>query len=200
MFADTPVEFIPRKGNQLDEKIEFYIQELELKFPIELIKGDLYLVGTERLTIKQDTDNDSLMVRVGGGYTNFEDHVLKQDRTYQRQLVINMIKSGESLEWVIDQLKLNKKIPNTFLNESTQYAGGYSPSGRRSSLTPASKSPTAYANRANRFENSGSAFGSSTPTGRSSAYLRKSIQGTYRHSNLAKWEHVDHYIFRKSEL
>lgn len=56
-----------------------------------MIRDDLYLVGTERLTIKQNTDNDSLMVQVGGGYTDFEEHVLKQDRYYQRKLVINMI-------------------------------------------------------------------------------------------------------------
>jgi hypothetical protein len=52
------------------------------------------------------------MVRVGGGYAKFEEHIDKQARYYQRMLVVYMIKSGESLEWVVEQLKANKKITN----------------------------------------------------------------------------------------
>lgn len=102
LFSDTPMRFKPRKGNKIDEKIKFYILELMIKFPIVLIKDDLYLIGSERLNIKQNTNNDSLMVRVGGGYVKFEEYVFKQDRYYQRMLVVYMIKSGESLEWVVE--------------------------------------------------------------------------------------------------
>jgi len=77
LFSDTPIKFKARKANKIEEKIKFYIQELEIKFPIVLIKDDLYLIGSERLTIKQNSNNDSLMVRVGGGYVKFEEHVLK---------------------------------------------------------------------------------------------------------------------------
>ena len=76
------MKFKARKGNKIDEKIKFYIQELMIKFPIVLIKDDLYLIGSERLNIKQNLNNDSLMVRVGGGYVKFEEHVFKQDRYY----------------------------------------------------------------------------------------------------------------------
>lgn len=112
------MKFKPRKGNKIDEKIRFYIQELDIKFPIVLIKDDLYLIGSERLNIKQNMHNDSLMVRVGGGYVKFEEHVLKQDRYYQRMLVVYMIKSGESLEWVVEQLIANKKITNQLVDLS----------------------------------------------------------------------------------
>lgn len=77
LFSDTPIKFKARKANKIEENIKFYIQELEIKFPIVLIKDDLYLIGSERLTIKQNSNNDSLMVRVGGGYVKFEEHVLK---------------------------------------------------------------------------------------------------------------------------
>ena len=77
LFSDIPMKFRPRKGNKIDEKIRFYIQELYIRFPIVMIKDDLYLIGCERLNIKQNTNNDSLMVRVGGGYVKFEEHVLK---------------------------------------------------------------------------------------------------------------------------
>ena len=73
---------------------------MDIKFPIVLIKDDLYLIGSERLNINMT--NDSLMVRVGGGYVKFEEHITKNDRYYQRMLVVYMIKSGESLEWVIE--------------------------------------------------------------------------------------------------
>lgn len=52
LFSDTPMKFRARKGNKIDEKIKFYIQELGIKFPIVLIKDDLYLIGSERLNIK----------------------------------------------------------------------------------------------------------------------------------------------------
>ena len=56
------------------------------------------------------------MVRVGGGYVKFEEHVLKQDRYYQRMLVVYMFKSGESLEWVVEQLIAKKKIQNQLID------------------------------------------------------------------------------------
>ena len=52
------------------------------------------------------------MVRVGASWVKFEEQVQKQDRYYQRMLVMHMIKSGESLEWVIEQIVANKKIHN----------------------------------------------------------------------------------------
>jgi hypothetical protein len=100
LFSDVPIKFKARKGNKIEEKIKFYIEELDIKFPIVLIKDDLYLIGSERLNINMT--NDSLMVRVGGGYVKFEEHITKNDRYYQRMLVVYMIKSGESLEWVIE--------------------------------------------------------------------------------------------------
>ena len=66
------------------------------------IQGDQYLFGCEKLTIKQKPTNDSLVVRAGASEVKIEDHILKQDRYYQRMLVVHMIKSGESLEWVVD--------------------------------------------------------------------------------------------------
>jgi len=52
------------------------------------------------------------LLRVGGGYEKFEEYVPKNLRYHQRILVIHMIKSGESLEWVVDALINGKKIRN----------------------------------------------------------------------------------------
>lgn len=77
LFEDTPIKFYPRKGNKIDENISFYIIQYDILIPIQHIKGDLYLIGSERKNIKQNVNNDNLMVKVGGGYVKFEDHIQK---------------------------------------------------------------------------------------------------------------------------
>jgi hypothetical protein len=52
------------------------------------------------------------MVRVGGGFEKFIEYIPKNHRYFERALVVYMIKSGESLEWVVDTLKNGKKIIN----------------------------------------------------------------------------------------
>jgi len=52
------------------------------------------------------------MVRVGGGFEKFIEYVPKNHRYFERTLVVHMIKSGESLEWVLDALMNAKKIKN----------------------------------------------------------------------------------------
>jgi hypothetical protein len=52
------------------------------------------------------------MVRVGGGFEKFFEWVPKNHRFLERSLVCLMIKSGESLEWVIEQIYNGTKIQN----------------------------------------------------------------------------------------
>ena len=51
------------------------------------------------------------MVRVGGGYFRFDDFIPSQHRFFEKTLLMHMIKSKESLEWVCDALCKEKKIP-----------------------------------------------------------------------------------------
>lgn len=183
LFNDTPIKFIPRKGNQIDEKIKFYIKELMITIPIVHIKGDLYLLGSERLNFKQNQNTDSLLVRVGGGYVKFEEHILKFSRYYQRMLVVYMIKSGESLEWVIEQLVNNKKIIN--LNQVAEQEALMQKKFKRVnssklSLSPAPRSPTTGGTRQFKLDYSGqSGFGSSTPTNRGAQSFRSKNNQPY---------------------
>ena len=57
----------------------------------------------------------SVIVRVGGGQDKFEDYVPINHRIFERQLVIYMINSSESLEWVIGKLYKGEKIRGNFL-------------------------------------------------------------------------------------
>lgn len=184
LFCDTPIKFIARKGNKIDEKVKFYIHELGITIPIAHIKGDLYLIGSDRLNIKQNTQNDNLMVRVGGGYVKFDEHMDKYHRYYQRMLVIHMIKSGESLEFVCEQIKANKKIINLnqIAEQEAQREQKFKRSVSRGSMSPIPKSPTTGGTRM-RIESSGNGFGSSTPTGRGSMSLRSKANQSYNKQN-----------------
>jgi hypothetical protein len=81
---------------------------MNITIPIVPIKDSLYLVGSQRcnLVIKRD----SLLVMKGGGTEKFEAFMTANNQNLQKNLVIFMIKTGESLEFVIDQLINNKKI------------------------------------------------------------------------------------------
>lgn len=59
-----------------------------------------------------DLRKDNLMVRVGGGYEKFIEYVPKYHRYFERSLVVHMIKSGESLEGVVDAIFNGKKLRN----------------------------------------------------------------------------------------
>ncbi len=74
------------------------------------IKDSLYLIGSNRVNC--NIKNGQLILRVGGGYEKFEDYVPQNHRFFQRMLVVHMIKSGESLEAVVDNLIIGKKIKN----------------------------------------------------------------------------------------
>ena len=78
------------------------IQQLRITIPNLFIKEKLYLIGSVRINVDMKTDN--LMLRVGGGFEKFSEYVPKNHRYFERSLVVHMIKSGESLEWVVDEI------------------------------------------------------------------------------------------------
>lgn len=63
----------------------------------------------------------NIILRVGGGQYNFAEWVPYNHRIFERTLVINMINSSETLEYVIHQLLDDKKIPQSLypLNQQT---------------------------------------------------------------------------------
>ena len=84
------------------------IRENEFTIPVIWIKGNMYLVGSERLVCDQKAD--SLTVRTGGGYQEFSQYVQIHENYHQKVLINHMINNDESLEWVTEQLKEGKKM------------------------------------------------------------------------------------------
>ena len=66
LFENTPIKFKPRKSDPVDQMIAAAIKANEVKVPVVWIKGNLYLVGNQRLNC--EVKADKLLVRVGGGY------------------------------------------------------------------------------------------------------------------------------------
>lgn len=110
LFEQKPIEFEPRKGVELDQEIAKLIKEMNIRIPILHIKGKLYLIGHRRMNA--DIKRNEVYLRVGGGYEKFSEHIPANLKYYERSLVVHMIKSGESLEFVISLLFNGKKIPN----------------------------------------------------------------------------------------
>ena len=102
MFSEAPMGFKARPGEHVDELIAHYIDEMNITIPIIWIKDNYYLIGSQRLIC--EIRRNCLLLRVGGGYESFQEYVIKNDRYFQRMLIIYMIKSGENLEYVIECL------------------------------------------------------------------------------------------------
>jgi hypothetical protein len=104
----TPIPFKAKKGNELDSKIAHTIIQENIRIPVINIGNELYFIGTMKVSCYIRGDN--VVVRVGGGQYNFEEWVPFNHRIFERMIVINMINSGQTMEWVIEQLIQGVKI------------------------------------------------------------------------------------------
>ena len=75
------------------------------------MQDDYYLVGLDRVKLHIHTDG-VLMVTVGKSTEKFKTHMNANYKHFQRMLIVYMIKTGQSLEWVLDQLGQGKRIGN----------------------------------------------------------------------------------------
>lgn len=130
----APIEFRPQKGNELDKRIAQVIQQENIRIPVILIKDELYFIGAIKANCYLRSDN--VIVRVGGGQYNFEEWVPFNHRIFERTIVINMINSGETMEWVLDQMIQDKKIKAVMYPLSKQTTGRISSPEREKNQSP----------------------------------------------------------------
>ena len=112
LFRMKPIPFIPQKGEhyKVQKEIERMINELDVTIPIIHVKGEVYLIGSQKQIIQYKQTNQ-LTVRVGGGFSKFDEYIPNNHKFIEKTLLMNMIKSKESLEWVCDALINDKRIP-----------------------------------------------------------------------------------------
>lgn len=109
LFSKSPIKFNCRKEIKVETEIKMMIDQLNITIPIIHIKGSLYLVGIYKIHLEQKADY--VIAQVGGGYQKFEPYIIKNHKSIERQLIIKMIQSKESLEWIVDALIRGEKIP-----------------------------------------------------------------------------------------
>ena len=78
IFKCPRMQFRPRKGHPLDEKISQIIHDLGITIPIVFIKANIYLIGSARVPC--DLKNENVIVRVGGGVETFHSYVTNNHR------------------------------------------------------------------------------------------------------------------------
>ena len=120
LFKTAPIKFEARKNNALDQKIKQIIKDNDITVPIiqDHQNDNLYLVGANKLPCTLKSDN--VVVRVGGGTDKLDDYVLHNHRTFEKILVIHMINSNQSLEWVTDELMQGRKIKGNVISSPTR--------------------------------------------------------------------------------
>lgn len=115
-FCEAPIEFVPRVDEPIDEIIANYIQEMNITIPIVWIHSSTYLIGFKK--IHCEIKRNCLLLKVASGYESFQEYIIKNDRFLQRMLIIYMIKSSETLEYVVNCLVTDKKLKNVNLNSN----------------------------------------------------------------------------------
>lgn len=129
---------IPFKSSQskLDQKIQEFIKVNDVTIPIVHVKNSQYLIGINKCNCELKANK--IMIRVGGGYEKIQDYVSKNNKYFQRALVINMVKSENSLEFVLNEIIKGDKITTSGdkrLSAKSKKSGSKNSSGRNSLLT-----------------------------------------------------------------
>lgn len=108
IFKYQLIEFKPRRDNSLDKAIAKIINDYNITIPIVFIRGSLYLVGTNRVNLIMK--REFVLVRAGGGYIKLYEYIPQNNRFFMRQLVVQMIKSGDNLDVIVKRLVEGEKI------------------------------------------------------------------------------------------
>ena len=108
LFTEEPIQFIPRKNEKLELELKKMIDNLKITIPIIWIKGTLYLIGDKKVNLQKN--GEFITANVGGGFEPFDTFIQKSHRVYERNLLVKMIQSKESLEWVLESLLAGSKI------------------------------------------------------------------------------------------
>lgn len=111
LFKQPVHKFVARQLSLIDAQLSLLIPKLDITIPIIYIKDRLYLIGSKRMSL--DIQNKILVIMTSDGYfEKFVEYIVKNHRYHERALFLYMIKSGQSLEWVIDTLFNGRKIKN----------------------------------------------------------------------------------------
>ena len=88
---------------------------MNIRIPIVHIKASQYLIGLNKVSC--EIRGNMVMIRVGGGYETFKSYISKNYKYFEKMLTIMMIKSGYTLEKVVDSLIQGVRITHIMRKE-----------------------------------------------------------------------------------
>lgn len=130
LFKDSPIEFRPRKFNNTDQMIATTLGQLGSPIPVVAVSGTLYVVGSHVVNLL--AVKDKAFVERSTGNIKLDDFILENNLKFQRNLVLKMMKSNESLEFVMDSIikKFQAKGSGRKSMTNGRSPGGRSPKNR----------------------------------------------------------------------
>lgn len=133
-FTTAPIAFQNGTNPQIDEILIQLIEEMNITIPILHLKGNSYLIGTQKHNL--EVRRNCLLIRIDSGFESFQEYIIKNDRYFQRMLIIFMVKSGEDLSYVVECLINGKQIKgNSGPSISQRRRNSVSPSGFDRNMT-----------------------------------------------------------------
>lgn len=95
LFSEPPIRYVPRKGEKVDMEVKRMVDEMNITIPIIWIKQNLFLVGNKTMNLEKK--GEYVIGQIGGGYEKFDEYIQKNHKKLERDLVVKMIQSQESL-------------------------------------------------------------------------------------------------------
>lgn len=108
LFNTAPIPFVPRKNEKVDMEVKRIIDEMGVTIPIVHIKDSLYLVGANKVHLEKK--GNKVTAQIGGGYQELEQYLPKHHSNLEKELILKMVQSKQSLEFVCESIITGKKL------------------------------------------------------------------------------------------
>lgn len=108
LFSDAPIKFVARKSEKVDLEVKRMVEEMNITIPIIWIKQNLFLVGNKSINLEKK--GEYVTGQIGGGYEKFDEYIQKNHKKLEKDLVVKMIQSRESLQFICQALINGQKI------------------------------------------------------------------------------------------
>ena len=101
--------YIAIQGDEVDELLAKYINEMELTLPVRRLEYGYYLFGTKKIYAK--VMNGKLVVRVGGGYMTFKEFIETHANAELNKIAELQAKGNWDLEEYVRQVSAGLSAP-----------------------------------------------------------------------------------------
>ena len=83
---------------------------MNVTIPLIWVNKTMYLVGNKIISLEKK--GEYVTARISGGYQKFDEYIEENHNKIEKDLVLKMIQSQQSLEWICEAIINGKKIPS----------------------------------------------------------------------------------------